>query len=197
MVTKSESGCPDLFMYGCKLFVNMLIIISKIKSKEKLMKRFRFIIFTIVTFAWLGVIYSFSLEPADVSDDTSLGLVDSLVNMFLPWLKDELAQLSQPQMDVLHTFVRKCAHFTEYMILGILAALTLLQTKITRWKNIALLSIGYCILAASVDETIQLFVDGRAGRIGDVVIDGAGAAVGVGIVFSILRLWKSWKIRIL
>lgn len=159
------------------------------------MKRIRLTIFAVLTFVWLGVIYSFSLEPADLSNDTSLGLIDMLVYTFLPWLADDLAALSQAQMDILHTIVRKCAHFTEYMILGIFAVLTLLQTKITRWKSIALASIGYCLLAASVDEMIQLFVDGRAGRIGDVLIDGAGAALGIAAVLLLHRYWYRRKRR--
>lgn len=48
-----------------------------------------------------------------------------------------------------------------------------------------------------MDETLQLFVDGRAGRILDVMIDGAGA--GCGVLAVIVGVWmvgyKSTKIR--
>lgn len=156
-------------------------------EEENFMKRTRFIIFAILTFVWLGVIYSFSLETAEVSDGTSLGLIDTLVQNFLPWLEDEFARLTPVQMGVLHNFVRKCAHFTEYMILGVLATITLLQTDLRRK---GLYSVVFCVVAASVDETIQVFVEGRAGMIQDVVLDSIGAAVGAGVVFLILRLCK-------
>lgn len=164
------------------------------------MKRKRFIFFLILTFVWLGVIYSFSLEPSEASDDTSLGLIDWMVTNFFPWLKDEVAQLSQEKMSFLHHLVRKIAHFTEYFILGVLAACTMLQTEIKGkavWKLEitqsaiqCICALAFCILAASVDETIQLFVEGRAGRVGDVLLDSTGAAVGILVVLSCVCWWR-------
>lgn len=154
------------------------------------MKKYKFIFFLILTIAWLGVIYSFSLEPANVSDDTSFGLISWIVEHFLPFLEDTMAQLSESQMRFWHNLVRKMAHFTEYAILGTLSMLTCCQIRSKALWNKMAGSILFCMAAASIDETIQLFVDGRAGRIGDVLIDSGGAIVGIGAVLLAVRLYK-------
>ena len=46
------------------------------------------------------------------------------------------------------------------------------------------------MLVASLDETLQLFVNGRAGRVQDVLIDSAGALVGVLVVFICFKVKK-------
>lgn len=154
------------------------------------MKKYKFIFFLILTIAWLGVIYSFSLEPADVSDDTSFGLISWIVEHFLPFLEDTMVQLSESQMRFWHNLVRKMAHFTEYAILGTLSMLTGWQIRSKAlWHEIAG-SILFCMAAASIDETIQLFVDGRAGRVSDVLIDSGGAIVGISTVLLSVRLYK-------
>lgn len=156
------------------------------------MKNKKMIFWGILTIAWLCVIYSFSLEPADLSEDTSLGLIDWLVENLFPWLRDEVAMLSDAQMLTLHGLVRKIAHFAEYFILGVLSTFTMLQVDFKRCMQ-SLSALSFCMLAASVDETIQLFVEGRAGMIRDVVLDSFGAAVGVGIVIAGVKLWKKRK----
>ena len=42
-----------------------------------------------------------------------------------------------------------------------------------------------CVLVASLDETIQLFVSGRSGQISDVLLDCTGALLGMGLIKSI------------
>jgi VanZ family protein len=45
------------------------------------------------------------------------------------------------------------------------------------------------VAVPSVDETIQLFVDGRSGQVTDVLIDCAGACTGV------LLTWLASRVR--
>lgn len=137
---------------------------------------------------WTGIIVSFSLQPANVSSDTSLGFLKKIVDMFLPWFSDNLEMLSGGELDMLNTIIRKGAHFTEFMILGILTMLAVKYTVNVNWRNKGLVSIVYCVLVAAADETVQLFVAGRAGRVADVLLDSIGAAAGVGIfqLFSCL-----------
>lgn len=80
------------------------------------------------------------------------------------------------KLEFLHTLLRKAGHFSEYFILGILASLTALQTKL-RYRKLSALS--FCVLVAAIDETIQLFVSGRSGQISDVVLDSVGALCGI------------------
>lgn len=138
------------------------------------------IIFTILTILWVGVIFSFSLQPMEVSGGISSSIMQKLFSWTAVEVIGQFESISQVQWNFLHFLLRKCAHFTEFVILGMLSTLTLLQTKVSRK---ALFAMGFCLAIASMDETLQLFVSGRAGRIMDVMIDSAGASMGVLAVF--------------
>ncbi len=73
------------------------------------------------------------------------------------------------------TVLRKLAHMAEFASLGLLlTALFRLQKS----RSLAApLLLG--LLAACVDETIQVFVPGRASSVIDVWIDGAGLLLGI------------------
>lgn len=118
-------------------------------------------------------IWGNSLQTADESSAASRGVLELLIPL-LSWT-------GLPE-DVLHTLVRKLAHMTEFAVLGMLWLVALLpQTKKAsrvRWtrRGVALL---ICLVAASVDETIQRFVPGRSGELRDVCIDLLGSVLGV------------------
>ena len=137
------------------------------------------IVFAIMTLLWVAVIFSFSLQPGEVSGDISGSFSTKVLEWFAPGVFEELETMPQEQLEFWHMVFRKCAHFTEFAVLGVLSSLTLLQTKVSYRFLIA---VGFCLTVASLDETLQLFVDGRAGRVVDVMIDGIGALVGIGLV---------------
>jgi VanZ family protein len=98
--------------------------------------------------------------------------------------------------DLTEHILRKLAHFTEFACLGfLLGADTLLFVKngsdIIKHK-IYLPAFGG-LLAAQVDETIQLFVPGRSSQVKDVWIDFSGVVIGVIAVFVIYAVMR--KIR--
>lgn len=95
--------------------------------------------------------------------------------------------MPEEQLAYIHFLLRKCAHFTEYFILGALVLLSQRNTGI-RYKVFTGIVIG--MLVASVDETIQLFVSGRSGQISDVLLDTAGAAVGSLVVNQCLAFYQ-------
>ena len=72
--------------------------------------------------------------------------------------------------------VRKCAHLTEYAILGVLLSLTISSyvtdsdsQKVSKWVTVTLpFIIGF--LYAVSDEIHQLSVPGRSGQLRDVLI---------------------------
>ena len=138
------------------------------------------VIFTILTFVWVAVIFSFSLQPGEVSGDMSGSFLQKILEWFAPGVFEQLETMPQDQLEFWHTVLRKCAHFSEFAVLGVLSSLTVSQTKLSRRGLIAL---GFCLAVAAMDETLQLFVDGRAGRVVDVMIDGVGALSGIGVVF--------------
>ena len=133
-------------------------------------------IYIILTILWTITIFSFSLQPADTSSQLSSGFGRWLIGVFAPNLIEKLEMMPAEQLSHLHFLLRKCAHFTEYLVLGVLVMLSLQQTKVRR--NM-LIGIAICTLVASIDETIQLFVNGRSGQISDVLLDSVGAMVGL------------------
>ena len=85
---------------------------------------------------------------------------------------------------ILTVIVRKGAHFTEYLILGFLAALdvyhinTEKQAGMTRFKCF-IIAWAIATLYAVTDEIHQAFVPERACAFTDVCIDSAGAILGI------------------
>lgn len=144
------------------------------------------IIFAIITLLWVAVIFSFSLQPGDVSGDLSGSLIRKILAFFVPGFLD-----NPEQLEMLHFIFRKCAHFTEFMILGVLSRITL-QYMNLRYKGV--FGLGFCVAVAALDETIQLFVSGRAGRVQDVLIDSAGAVVGIFVVVIMFEIERE-KVR--
>ena len=95
----------------------------------------------------------------------------------LVWI-NSLLHLNESGAEVLHLVIRKMAHFTEFACLGLL---------LTWWFGMTGEKKGHLIcmpllcglLAACVDETIQLFVPDRGPSLIDVWIDTAGTAAGI------------------
>lgn len=147
-------------------------------------------IYILLTLLWSALIFSFSLQPADASGEVSSGFGEWLIETFVPGLQDDLEALPEEQYEFLHHILRKCAHFTEYFILGVLVMLTFLQT---RQRLPWLKGIGVGALVACLDETIQLFVEGRSGQVKDVLLDSTGVAVGICFIIFIMRCFKKNK----
>lgn len=84
-------------------------------------------IWTILTLLWIGVIFSFSLQPAAVSEGVSVGFGRWLLETVAGKLWKGAESLSAERLDCLHHLLRKAAHFSEYFLLGILMGHTLWQ----------------------------------------------------------------------
>ncbi len=136
-------------------------------------------------FLIMVMIFSFSSKPASISEESSLGISKSILQIY-----ERIQGHTYPDdirmkklMNIDH-FVRKSAHFTEYALLAIAIGFHL-WTRRRNTKMLILLSIGISLIYATTDEFHQLFVQGRSGRIQDVMIDTAGAATGI-LVFCII-----------
>lgn len=79
--------------------------------------------------------------------------------------------------------LRKAAHFTEFALLGGLFAW---NARLWGKQSLSLPLLGG-LLAAMVDETLQLFSPGRASMVTDVWIDFAGVATGALLLHLIRR----------
>ena len=119
------------------------------------------------------MIFIFSSMSGEISGIQSDGIVAMLAKI-IHYTGD---------IDVLRIIVRKLAHFTEYLILGILV---INACKYNSVKDIIKLSILICLLYACSDEIHQLFIQGRGGRILDVCIDTLGSLTGI-FTYKVLR----------
>ncbi|WP_373482706.1 VanZ family protein [Acetobacterium sp.] len=121
---------------------------------------------------WMGIIFYLSSQPATQSEQLSTGLKDGLLAI-LRYLMPGIESIELGNLDFL---IRKNAHFMAYFILGVLTLLALVQSEARKPANLALL---ICMIYAMTDEFHQLFVLGRSGQFRDVLIDAAGAVLGI------------------
>lgn len=88
--------------------------------------------------------------------------------------------------------LRKLAHFSEFMMLGILLS-WLYAMLVMQQKHRVCLSALSGGLAACIDETIQRFIPGRCGCITDVGIDSLGVLTGLLLFFIGYRIIQRGK----
>ena len=120
---------------------------------------------TILMLLWMFLIFLMSSFDATESTNQSNFIVNIITNIF----KIE-------NIELLSLIIRKLAHFTEYLILGLLVANMFTKNNI---NNLYLISIILCIIYATSDEIHQLFVPGRACQLRDILIDSIGSITGV------------------
>lgn len=134
------------------------------------------VIWLVLAILWTGFIWSNSLQPAEVSIQTS-GSVEK-------WVEPVLTSLGIPEED--RSFVvRKTAHLTEFALLGML---WLLFFRRRAWLGPCVWALCMCAATAIVDETIQIFVSGRGCELRDMTIDTLGAAVGISLLTALQLL---------
>lgn len=123
----------------------------------------------------MGTIFFFSNDKSDASTKKSNGLIVSITEKFVG------RNLNSKEKDYYTTKyfkpIRKCAHFTIYLILGLIFISLLKEYNITDKRSI-IYTIIFVFIYACSDEIHQLFVSGRSGEVLDVLIDTTGGFVG-------------------
>lgn len=126
---------------------------------------------------WMGVIFCFSAGNGDESGDLSRFVIRSVAQIVIPAFNEMPAAQQESTISDLQYGVRKAAHFSVYLVLGVLCTAALSQHPLNDMIRF-LAAAGICVLYAVFDEIHQLFVNGRSGQILDVAIDSAGALLG-------------------
>ena len=149
------------------------------------------IIFLILTLFWVGFIFVNSAQTGVESGEASSGVVEFVEGFF-----DALGF----DVSVSEHFIRKLAHFCEYMLLSLLfcADITLwLKEQIEKKGGVFLYFIAPALsfFVATVDEfVIQASTVGRGPSFKDVCIDTSGALFGaiafVLVIYLIQKLKK-------
>jgi VanZ family protein len=116
---------------------------------------------------WAAAIFSFS------TDSFSSAHTQGIIFTILQWL---LPEASATTLDLLHELIRKCGHFAEYFVLGLLLLRAIRGPSrgwTLRWATLAfVIAAAY----AGLDEFHQLFVPSREATPWDSVLDATGAA---------------------
>ena len=134
----------------------------------------KFRIFTAISIFIMIVIFVHSAMPAEMSSIES-----SVFERFV-------ASILGVAPESVTFAVRKCAHFTEYLVLGLFMMLAAANAK--RGKNKGLITWVIGTAYAISDEVHQLFVPGRSCELRDMCIDAAGIFCGVMIIAGVRHL---------
>jgi len=135
----------------------------------------------------MGLIFSLSNQPASDSTELSDGFISNTIGNVYKVFNKNISSDELNDIKVKYTHpVRKMAHFTIYMILGILVTLLVREYNVSFYKCL-FISLLVCLLYSISDEVHQLFVSGRSGEIRDVLIDTSGSFIGI---FIFNKLFK-------
>lgn len=126
----------------------------------------------------LFLIFGFSAQDGEASGSLSFQISLYLVQLFSPLLPTALSEdVLLERAELIHIFVRKAAHMTEYFLLALSLQLPLAAwfSKVLSWKKRIFIGFFSTVIFAALDEFHQSFVPGRSGNFTDVCIDSIGA----------------------
>lgn len=147
------------------------------------MKKIKAISLT-VTILIMALIFFFSSQTSEESTDVSDGITMKIVEILYPQLDVEDKVETAEELSHL---VRKAAHFMIFAALGLSVATTVkAYCSITNGQAI-IRAMAICVAYACSDEIHQNFVSGRTMKFSDVLIDSAGALVGIGMFFLLYK----------
>lgn len=144
----------------------------------------RKIIKLIIVILCMVIIFSFSTDTGTESNKKSDGVIISICKTFIK--HDLSTKEMEKYINKYVKLVRKSAHFLIYLILGISIISLIKEYQIINSKAL-LIAITISFLYACSDEIHQLFVNGRTGKIIDVLIDTLGSIVGVYLYYYIYK----------
>lgn len=136
------------------------------------------------------MIFQFSAQPAAESSEVSQGVTARIVHsvnyrFHMNWTPAE----QEARVEQLEFYVRKAAHFTEYLVFAMTLSLPLYVHGV-RGIQLYVWALFLTAAYACIDEAHQLFVSGREGRLRDVVIDTCGGLTGLLIAHPIYALFR-------
>ena len=152
------------------------------------------ILTTLLTVAMMIVIFCFSMENAEQSDQRSGVYANIIISVTHPEYEQLKPEEQQKIYDDTSLIIRKLAHFAEYALLGCLLRLCLeswFGHLLPSVRTLSLVSIMAGAFYAVTDELHQLQTDGRSGQFTDVLVDSCGVISGV--VLWALLIGHTWK----
>jgi|SRR5665648_48080 len=141
-----------------------------------------------VVIFWMILIFTLSSQVAQQSNQLSTRITEIIV-------KTVERIVPQADLDIykLNNLIRKSTHFFAYLVLGLLVINVLIRSGVYGYRSIVLVLL-ICVLYAISDEVHQLFVSDRGGEVKDIIIDIAGATIGIGVYLLISSVGKLRRI---
>lgn len=136
----------------------------------------------------MALIFLLSSQNAAVSSGTSGNVIRLIAGIFRPGFGSLPAAEQAEIVASLQFLARKSAHFSIYMILGVLSFLAVISYEKLLFAIRLATSSGICLLYAASDEIHQLFIPGRSGEVRDVMIDFSGAVLGIALSMLVFLL---------
>ena len=133
------------------------------------------------------VIFSFSGQTAQVSSGISLKVTQKIVDI-IGIIRGGEGFDSGYLVELLHPYVRKCAHMGEFGVLFVLLFLSFLASAVATRAMAGAIFVSF--IYACLDEFHQTKVGGRAGMFTDVCVDMTGVLAAVMFVLIIYSFWQ-------
>lgn len=144
----------------------------------------------------MAIIFGFSASTGEQSSGLSLELTKDIVNMVTDITNAEINQDEELKIiEMIHTPIRKLGHVTEYAALGFALCIPFYFYHGKRKRDLYVYCESFLIIYAGIDEMHQLFVAERSGRLSDVLIDGAGGAIGILAFCIVLNIILNIRIK--
>lgn len=157
------------------------------------MKRLLSLVALTITLAWVGFIFSNSLDSGIESGQKS-STVHEIVN--------DVAQSLGAKQEISEATIRTSAHFTEFAVLGVLLCLDVAlcglvspSSPLSRRHALLCLPLPVGMAIAAIDEWIQYFSPGRAMQFIDVLVDSGGTLCGMLLFFAVFFIIHAIKKR--
>ena len=123
---------------------------------------------------WMILIYSLSNMDSYHSNKISKKSISKAIEITE---KNTSKETQYKKVKTLNYPIRKITHMFLYFILSILIISLLSNIQNNKYLSI-IITLGICLIYASLDEYHQTFIVGRTGQIKDVIIDMIGSIIG-------------------
>lgn len=134
--------------------------------KPKMASHRNFIKYWLPVIIWMCFIFWMSTEG--FSSQNTFPLVGTVLRFLVP-------EISSQEMDLIHAFIRKAGHVTEYFILGLLLFRAFRGGAAASWDwRWSFFAVTVVVLYAASDEFHQSFVSTRMASVVDVGLDTVG-----------------------
>lgn len=131
--------------------------------------------YIILSWVFVAAVMIFIFLMSSANGETSSDISNSLL----------MRIIALTGLDISSHFIRKAAHFSEFAALSFLLSNAVFATFNTKKAPVVAFPLA-CVYAVT-DELHQLFSDGRACSVKDMLIDSSGALLGA-IIFSLIIL---------